>query len=88
MPVPTQHDDDLSSQRDALPASEGWYDDLSSWRDALPASKGRYAMPATTGRDDRSIIKSPQQIDSIMKLQYGKKIGKLPDSFATVLELE
>jgi hypothetical protein len=59
MPVPTQRDDDLSSQRDALPASEGRYDNLSSWRDALPASEGRYAMPATTEHDDESIIKSP-----------------------------
>jgi hypothetical protein len=108
MPVPTQRDDDLSSRRDAPPASEGWYDDLSSQRDVPPASEGRYAVPATTGNNDESIIKLPisesastirkipvqqpllgtQQIDSIMKSQYRKKIGKLPDSFITVLESE
>jgi hypothetical protein len=90
-PVLTQCDDNLSSRRDALPASKGRY--------AVPATTGHddesiikspISESASTIRKipvQRSLL-GTQQIDPIMKSQYRKKIGKLPDSFTTVLESE
>jgi hypothetical protein len=83
--------DDLSSRRDVLPASEGRY--------AVPATTGRddeSIIKSPISESASTVRKAPiqwpllgtQQIDLIMKSQYGKKIGKLPDSFATVLESE
>ena len=69
--------------------------------DAPPLREGWYATPVTPGHDDKSTSEStstirrlpllwpllgPQQIDSLMKSQYGRKIGKLPDSFTTILK--
>ena len=85
-------DVDLSSLRgkkDAPPASKG--------RHATPAtpgcddestSKSPASKSASTIRRLPLLrpLLGPQQIDSLMKSQYGRKIGKLPDSFATILE--
>ena len=85
-------DDNPPSSRDdgdAPPLREGRY--------AMPATPGRddKSTSKSSASESASAIKrlpllrpllGPQQIDSLMKLQYGRKIGKLPDSFATVLE--
>jgi hypothetical protein len=76
-------------QRDAPPSKEGRY--------ATPATPGHDDKSATKSpiSESASTIRKastqrpflgPQQIESLMKSQYGNKIGKPPASFATVLE--
>ena len=88
------HDDDpsvLQGQRDALPSKEGRY--------AMPATPGHddESMTKSPVSESTSTIwkvppqwplLGPQQIESLMKSQYSKKVGRPLASFTTVLELE
>jgi hypothetical protein len=83
--------DDLSSRRDVPPASKGRYaTPATTGRDDESIIKSPISESASTVRKIpvRRLLLGTQQIDSIMKSQYGRKIGKLPDSFITVLESE
>ena len=89
--MPTRDDDPPLSRdnRDVLPLRKGRYatpatpvcDDESTSKS--PASKS-----ASTIRRLPLLrpLLGPQQINSLTKSQYGRKIGKLPDSFTTILE--
>ena len=86
------HDDNPPSSLndgDAPPLREGRY--------AMPATPGHddKSTSKSPASESASTIRrlpllrpllGPQQIDSLMKSQYSRKIGKLPDSFATIIE--
>ena len=91
--APTRDDDPslLRDDGDALPLREGWY--------AMPATPGRDDKTAAKSpiSESASTVRKvplqqshlgPQQIESLMKSQHGKKGGKLSASFTSVLEQE
>jgi hypothetical protein len=92
VPATPERDDDPSSlkdEKDALPASRGRYaTPATPGHDNESAVKSPISESASTVRRAplQRLFLGPQQIDSLMKSQYGKKLGKLPDSFATVLK--
>jgi hypothetical protein len=74
---------------DALPAMPGQYAaPATPGRDDKSAIKSPISESASTVRkiSQQCPLLGPQQIDSLMKSQYGKKLGKPPASFAKVLE--